>query len=187
MQKALIYVIDTSKREEYSTLKNFALRAGFDAKTAVGAIDVNVNYDVELMQRSPEEAASLASEFDMLALIGGYKAYYLAVKKKPPLKSWDLNIDTGKLNALIRAFSDSGKLVVAPFAMPAYLARLGLLKGRSATVYPTTELILLLREGGANFMNRQIVRDGNIITIKDLTLLSEKDFMAVFREAAREL
>jgi len=182
MPDALIYVIDMAKREEYSVLKNFLSKAGYNVKTAIGSRDVNVNYDVDLMTISREEAARLADEFDLLALAGGYKIYYYVLKKRPPLKIWDLNIDVEKLDAMTERFFKAEKLLIAPLAVPSYLAQLGFLKGREATVYPTTELIKILRDNGAKFVNRPVVRDRNIITVKDITAVSEKEFLSVFRE-----
>jgi hypothetical protein len=43
MPNALIYVVDMAKREEYWTLKNFLIRAGYNVKSAVGSRDVNIN------------------------------------------------------------------------------------------------------------------------------------------------
>ncbi|MGB9705393.1 MAG: DJ-1/PfpI family protein [Pyrobaculum sp.] len=182
MPKALIFVIDMAKREEYSVLKNFLTKAGYEVKSAVGSRDVNINYDVDFMTMSADDAAKIADEYDLLGLAGGYKIYYHVLGKKPPLKMWDLNIDLAKLNAVIDKFHREGKTVVAPLAVPGYLAQLGLLRGKEATVYPTTELIKILREGGAKFVNRQVVRSGGVVTAKDITTTSEKEFIEVFRE-----
>lgn len=183
MPNALIYVIDMAKREEYSTLKNFLTKAGYSAKSAIGSRDVNINYDVDLMTLSKEEVAKLADEFDLLALAGGYKIYYYVLKKKPPLKIWDLNIEVEKLDTLVEKFVKRGRLVVAPLAVPAYLAQLGLLKGRDATVYPITELIQILKENGANFVYRDVVKSGGVVTVKDITNTAERDFLEALREA----
>jgi len=76
MPNALIYVIDMAKREEYSVLKNFLAKAGYDVRTAIGSRDTNINYDVDLMDMPRDEVAELAEKFDLLALAGGYKIYY---------------------------------------------------------------------------------------------------------------
>jgi putative intracellular protease/amidase len=183
MPKALIFVIDIAKREEYSVLKNFLTRAGYEVRSAIGSRDVNINYDVDFMSMSADDVAKIADEYDLLGLAGGYKIYYHVLGRKPPLKIWDLNIDLGKLNIIIEKFHREGKTVVAPLAVPGYLAQLGLLRGREATVYPTTELIKILREGGAKFVNRQVVRSGGVVTVKDITTTGEKEFIEVFREA----
>ncbi|MEM1518666.1 MAG: DJ-1/PfpI family protein [Pyrobaculum sp.] len=182
MPKALIYVIDTAKREEYSTLKNFLTKAGYLVKSAIGSKDVNLNYDIDLEAISKDEMSKLYEEFDLVALAGGYKIYYYVLKKKPPLKIWDFNIDVNKLNILLESFINNKKTVVAPLATPAYLAQIGYLKGREATVYPTTELIYILKENGVKFVNKDIVKSDMFITIKDVTKTAEKDFLATLRE-----
>ena len=40
------------------------------------------------------------------------------------------------------------KVIIAPFIVPAYIAKLGYLKGRKCTVYPVTDLINILIENG---------------------------------------
>lgn len=182
MPNALIYVIDTAKKEEYSVLKNFLLKAGYDVRTAIGSRDVNVNYDIDLMAMSVDDAQRLAENFDLLALAGGFKIYYYVLKKKPPLKIWDLNIDVDKLGKLVEGFYKGGRSLLAPLAVPAYVAQLGFLKGHTATVYPTTELIKILTDNGVKFVNKPIVKSRNVITIKDVTTLGEKEFLATLRE-----
>lgn len=184
MPTALIYVIDMAKRDEYPTLKNFIAKAGYDVRTAVGSRDVNVNYQVDLETAGDEEVEKLAAEYDLLALAGGYKMYYHVLKKRPPLKNWDLNINIERLNALVTRFSKNDRLVVAPLAVPGYLAQLGLLRGKNATVYPITELIRILRENGANFVNQHVVKDRGVVTVDDITTVGEKEFLAAFRETA---
>lgn len=182
MPKALIFVIDMAKREEYSVLKNFLTKGGFEVMAAVGSRDVNINYNIDFMSMSVDQVAKVAEEFDLLALAGGYKIYYHVLGKKPPLKIWDLNVDSEKLNVLVQQFYKSGKTIVAPLAVPGYLAQLGLLKGKDATVYPITELIEIIKKNGANFVNKSVVKSGGIITAKDITATGEKEFLAVLRE-----
>lgn len=67
----------------------------------------------------------------------------------------------------------NGKITVLPLAVPAYAARLGLLKGRKATVYPTTDLITILKNnGGVEYINNDLVIDGNVVTLKRTTVES---------------
>jgi len=181
--KALLYVIDTAKRDEYPTLKNFLVKGGYEVDVAIGSRDVNVNYTIDLMTLPSDKLPTLSEEYDAFALVGGFKIYYHVLQKKPPLKTWDLNIDKEKLAQLVVEFNRRGKLLIAPMAVPAYVAQLGLLSGRDATVYPVTELIKILKDNKVNFVNRQVVRSGNIITVKDITTTSEKEFLAILREA----
>lgn len=174
--KALIYVIDTSLVGEYPAVKS-AMR-NYHPQTAVESHDVEINYDIDLTAMSAEEIARLAGEFDILAVVGGYRMYYYVLNRKPPLKFVNVN----KAEMLVREFYKSGKTLVAPLAVPAYLAKLGLLAGRDATVYPTTELIKVLLEGKANFVNKPIVKSGNVVTVKNVKNTSEKEFLEIIRE-----
>lgn len=181
MPRGLIYVID-DVRGEYPTLKSYLKAAGYEVEVAVGARDVNVNYDVDIS--AVEDVATLANSYDLYAIAGGYKIYYFVTGKRPPTKRMDLAIDTQKLEALTRSFRAAGKPIIAPLAAPAYLAKLGLLANLKATVYPVTDLIRILRESGVKFTNNAVERDGGIITIKDIAKISQKDFVQALREGA---
>ena len=60
----------------------------------------------------------------------------------------------------VRAFHDTGRLVAAICAAPTVLGGMGLLEGKRATCYPGCEGDL----GGAEYVDVEAVRDGNIIT-----------------------
>lgn len=62
--------------------------------------------------------------------------------------------------SFVRAFHDAGRLVAAICAAPTVLGGLGLLAGRRATCYPGCEGNL----GGADYVDAEVIRDGNIIT-----------------------
>ena len=64
------------------------------------------------------------------------------------------------LRKLILDFAGKGKPVAAICAAPMVLGKLGLLKGKKATCYPSFEQYL----EGAECANEHVVRDGNIIT-----------------------
>jgi len=61
---------------------------------------------------------------------------------------------------LLKNVFEQGKKIGAICAAPSILGQLGLLEGKLATCYPGFEEQLL----GANIINQDIVRDGNIIT-----------------------
>ena len=74
-----------------------------------------------------------------------------------------LNLEANKTVChTAKAAFQNGKLVAAICAAPSVLGHLGLLKGKNATCYPGFEEELL----GANFKNRPVVTDENIITAK---------------------
>ena len=64
------------------------------------------------------------------------------------------------LRKLLLDFAAKGKPIAAICAAPMVLGKLGLLKGRKATCYPSFEQYL----EGAECVSEPVVRDGNIIT-----------------------
>lgn len=179
MAKGLVYVIDDA-HGEYATLKSYLASRGYELFTAVGARDVNVNYDIDLKNIS--DINELIKNYDMYILIGGYKMFYFVTNKKPPTKKTELAIDTSQLAELTKGFTKAGAVVIAPLATPAYLASQGLLSGLKATVYPVTELIKILKENNVIYYNEPIIRDKNIITIKDVKKITEKELAETLRE-----
>ncbi|MEZ0248848.1 MAG: DJ-1/PfpI family protein [Thermoproteus sp.] len=180
MAKGLVYVVDDAGGE-YAALKSY-LQPQYELTTVVGARDININYDIDI--NNIENLDTLIKSFDIYILIGGYKLYYFVTNKRPPNKKLELAIDVDRLNALTREFTKAGVVVMAPFTTPAYLARLGLLAGVKATVYPITELIKILKENNAIYINASSVKDKNIITIKDIRKTSSKDLTQTLREGA---
>ncbi|MCR4963781.1 MAG: DJ-1/PfpI family protein [Firmicutes bacterium] len=71
--------------------------------------------------------------------------------------------------ALIRAFAAAGKPIAAVCTGAAVLARLGVLQGKRATVYPIEQGYWQrqLVEGGACYVDAPLVRDGHVITARD--------------------
>ena len=64
------------------------------------------------------------------------------------------------LRKLILSFAEKNKPIAAICAAPMVLGKLGLLKGRRVTCYPSFEQYL----DGADCTNEPVVRDGNIIS-----------------------
>ena len=75
-----------------------------------------------------------ASEFDAVVVVGGSGS---------PKYLWD---DT-QLRNLVRDAYAGGKVVAAICLSPVVLARAGILKGKSATVFPSTDAIAELKKG----------------------------------------
>ena len=66
------------------------------------------------------------------------------------------------LNNLLVEQSKAGKTIAAICAAPSLLGRLGILKGKEATCYPSFEVYL----DGATFVDKRVVVSQNIITGK---------------------
>ncbi|MGP1352029.1 MAG: type 1 glutamine amidotransferase domain-containing protein [Parasphingopyxis sp.] len=67
--------------------------------------------------------------------------------------------------ALIKAFADQGKPIAAICHAPWLLVEADLLRGRTATSWPS--LRTDLRNAGANVVDREVAVDGNIITSRN--------------------
>lgn len=68
--------------------------------------------------------------------------------------------DHKRLCKLLTDFVSKGKPVAAICAAPMVLGKLGLLKGKKATCYPSFEVHL----DGADYVEQSVVCDGNIVT-----------------------
>ncbi len=112
--------------------------------TLTGMFQGNIEVDTLFTEINPDD-------FDSIVLIGGQGAR----------KLYWLNKD---LHALVQAFNEKKKLVASICVAGVILANAGVLKGKNATVYHTSEDLDLLQKGGANYVNELVVIDGNIIT-----------------------
>jgi len=94
------------------------------------------------------------SEFDAVVVVGGSGS---------PKYLWD---DT-QLRNLIRDAYEDGKVVAAICLSPVVLARAGILKGKEATVFPSTDAVAELKKGGAIYKDESVVIAGRIVTGRD--------------------
>jgi len=95
-----------------------------------------------------------ASEFDAVVVVGGSGS---------PKYLWD---DT-QLRNLVRDAYAGGKVIAAICLSPVVLARAGILKGKSATVFPSTDAVAELKKGGAIYKDESVVIAGRIVTGRD--------------------
>lgn len=104
-----------------------------------------VNVDLTLEEAKPED-------FDALVLPGGV-----------------LNPDQLRMNplavAFVEAFASEQKLVAAICHGPWLLIEAGLAKGRQLTSYPSLKTDLV--NAGADWIDREVVVDGNVITSRN--------------------
>ena len=89
-----------------------------------------------------------AEDFDAVIFVGGYgaEAYY----------------GDARAHALAARVAESGKPLGAICVAPTILANAGVLKGRSATVWPSQSKSIVT--GGGRYTAKPVERDGNIIT-----------------------
>ncbi|MFY9422428.1 MAG: DJ-1 family glyoxalase III [Bacilli bacterium] len=132
-----IATIDVLKRSKLEITT-----ASFDSLEVTSAFNLKVKAD-KLMKDVREE------EYDFLVIPGGRAVFNVLDKKK-------------EVSDLIVKFAESGRLVAAICAAPMLIGKLGLLKERKYTCFPTCE------EGIEGILQQKkgVVRDGNIITAK---------------------
>ena len=108
---------------------------------AVGMLGLKVKPDVLIGDVKEED-------FDGIVFVGGGGAaeYF----------------DNPVAHKLARSFFEHGKLTSAICIAPATLANAGVLKGRKATAFPSSEAALRTNE--AIVMKQDVVSDGNIVT-----------------------
>lgn len=160
--KILIMVIDDKYKGEYSMIRQALREANIDVDVA-SVVDVNVNASYVITNGLSIEKFR---DFDGLAIIGGYRMYYAVTGKKPPRKTLQLPVSLSVIEDIVKDFNSRSSLIIAPLAVPALLARLKILEGKEATVYPTTDLIKILQDNGVIYRNELIVKSGNVITMK---------------------
>ena len=117
---------------------------GVTGKTVTGSHGISVEADI-----TESEAADALSRADIEAVVlpGGMPGAATLDKHEG-------------LRKLLLDFAAKGKPIAAICAAPMVLGKLGLLKGRKATCYPSFEQYL----EGAECVSEPVVRDGNIIT-----------------------
>ncbi len=115
-------------------------------------------------------ADASASRFDALVLPGGVA--------NPDA----LRIDAGAV-ALVRAFGEAGKPIAAICHGPWTLIDAGLVKGKTVTSWPS--LHTDLTNAGAKWIDREVVRDGRLVTSRKPDDLSAfmRETIAMIAEA----
>jgi protease I len=151
MAKVLMIVAQNGFRdEEFLVPKEILERAGHTVKVA--SLTRGRASGVKGMVLQPDMAAYEANPefFDAIVVVGGPGSPALA-------QSTDVTGLLAKANGM-------EKIVAAICLGPLALAKAGVLTGRNATVFPDRPAIQELRNSGATYWARPLVRDGNLIT-----------------------
>lgn len=141
------------------------LATGFEEIEAISIIDVLRRGGVELDIVSVsgmmfvEGAHGITVKSDELFFSIDFSDYELFVLPGGMPGTSNLAKHEGLCELLKNIFSQ-GKRIGAICAAPLVLGQIGLLEGKLATCYPGVESELI----GANVINQDIVRDGNLIT-----------------------
>ncbi|MFQ6137017.1 MAG: DJ-1/PfpI family protein [Candidatus Hydrothermarchaeales archaeon] len=112
--------------------------------TAMGMLGARIDPDISLDQVD-------AKDYDAIVVVGGGGSkQYL----------WD----NALLQDIVREAHGEGKVVAAICISPVVLAKAGLLKGKEATVFPSSDTHRELEKNGAIISSQETVVSGNIVT-----------------------
>jgi protease I len=149
----LVIAYKNFQDREYTATKKVLEEAGVEVKTASnekrmaeGAIGLKIAVDLLVGEVKP-------ADFDAVVFIGGSGA----------LEELDNEISYN----LARATIKQNKILAAICISPVILAKAGVLKNKKATVWWddfNKEPISILKENGAEFIDKKVVVDGKIIT-----------------------
>lgn len=140
---------------EYSAVKEALEKNGFAVVVASNTKEEAIAMDRKTKVR-PDIAIKEAKEKDYagISIIGGSGSPQYLWGNKDLLK-------------LVKQFHEDKKVVSAICLSPAVLAQAGILKGIPATVYPSPEAVKILRDNGAQYKDKPVIRAGKIITGRD--------------------
>ena len=151
-KKALMIIAPRDFRdEEFQEPKAVLEREG--VKVVVASTVAGIARGMFGMQVTPDTTVDEVNpaDFDAVVVVGGSGSQtYL----------WN-NL---KVQKIVQALHQRGRLVAAICISPVVLAKAGLLKGRKATVFRTGTTINELKKGGALISDAPVVVDGKIIT-----------------------
>jgi protease I len=150
--KRVLYIIaqQNFRDEEYFVPKEILEKEGAKITTASitreearGMLGKRVKPDISVKEVNP-------SNFDMLVIAGGSGSPKLA--------------EYPEVSSVIRRFKEQNKPIASICLAGYVLARAGILKGKTATVYPADFAIAEYKRNGVNYSREHVVVDGNIIT-----------------------
>lgn len=140
------------------------LTTGFEEIEAVTTIDILRRADLNLITVSVEDtlevkgAHNLVIKADTLLKDNDYTDAQILILPGGTLRLGEFNF----LNQLLLKQNSENKWIAAICAAPSILGKLGILKDKDATCYPSFEVNL----DGANFVNKRTVVSQNVITGK---------------------
>ncbi|HDI74922.1 MAG TPA: hypothetical protein ENF55_03100 [Thermoprotei archaeon] len=156
-KKVLIVIFKGYNSIEYETTKNYLKKCKASITVLALHEDVGTEYDVYV--GDVKDFNKLAEEYDAVVFIGGPGVYSRVLGQVK-----DGSVERAAQIAL--AFYSKNKIVAAICAAPGVLAHADILKGVKATCFPDTKLIDFIKSKGAEYVAKDVVKDGNIITAK---------------------
>jgi 4-methyl-5(b-hydroxyethyl)-thiazole monophosphate biosynthesis len=149
MNDVLILLADGFEELEFMAPLDILRRGGLDVKTASIGAELGVKSARGVQVQADSLLKDIKENYQVLLLPGGM----------PGTENLQTNPEVIQL---IRHYYDSGKYIAAICAAPKILAEMGLLKGRSATSYPSVQAEVESR--CKKYLEANVVIDGPIIT-----------------------
>jgi protease I len=173
-QKRVLYIIaqQNFRDEEYLEPKQILEQDGMEVVTASitteearGMLGTKVKPNIAVRNANP-------NNFDGLVVAGGMGSPKLA--------------DYPEVISIITKFKEQNKPIAAICLAGYVLARSGILKGRTATVYPADFALAEYRRSGVKYSSEHIVVDGNIVTADGPEVAKEfgREISRILREKA---
>ncbi len=159
---AIIIAFKNFRDEEYFIPKDIFEENGFEVKTISTEIGIAIGGDGGETEIDLRLADLNIDEFDALVFPGGPGAYAF--------------IEDESVWQIIGQARNKGKLLAAICIAPAILAKAGILQNKKATIWSSImdkKTIKILRENGAEYLDKAVVQDGKIITANGPTSAQE--------------
>ena len=134
-----VHIVNTTKRTFLSVVHDF--EPGFDTYTEKPGYRVEADFGLDDVN---------PGDYDALVLPGGRAPEYL--RNRP------------RAVAIVRHFVESRKPIAANCHGPLLVIAAGGVQGKTLTCYP--ELEPDIRAAGGAFVNRDVVVDGNLVTVR---------------------
>ncbi len=149
MKKVLIVIApENFQHKEYGKPKEILENAGYVVETASEEVKVahamngfKAHIDLNITEVEPDQYLGV-----IFAGGTGAKVYF----------------EDPEVHKIIQEFNNQNKLIGAICIAPSILVNAGVLEGRKATSFPSQENHL--RNNGVNFVEEDVVKDGNFIT-----------------------
>lgn len=148
MSKAAVICTDNVEEVECLTIVDFLRRAGVEVNmiSRTGSLEIHGAHGIVFMADSLMDDIVKHEDYDAIILPGG--------------AGWESLYADYRVRDSVLEFAANQKLTAAICASPGIFARLGILKGKRATIYPGMEV----DEYEVQWMDKAVVQAGNIIT-----------------------
>ncbi|MGN6710477.1 DJ-1/PfpI family protein [Anaerocolumna jejuensis] len=155
-QKKVLMVIAPKDFEDCEVVEPMAILKANGAKVTIASTTTDTAIGINGFKITPDIKISnaKADDYDAIVLPGGTGVIS---------NLWD----NEELRTLLQQFNSQGKIVAAMCAAPPTLAKAGILKGKTVTMFPWEDGIKELTTRGAIYVNEETVTDGNIVTGKN--------------------